>query len=354
MIRGEMNDRIGWKKMKEIREALSLYPKKTIDINALQELCSPLVNSYEEFAESVLALENEGILTMVKSRGRSLRKPSIALHYRIHKAKLKKEHHHHIQQYRIQFHPDINLDYYYQHDPKQWYEDLPYLMRIDEYIRTYGFPAEAIPAPERSYEIAEDEKWITEKKGKELLERIRLYEKMQIMPVSEPLQYAINPTKIKDQIQLHFIVENKTTFLGILPAIKQSAFATLIYGSGKAIIQSIELFDRQYPVAAAHHFFYFGDMDREGIAIWHSLSKKINVRLALPFYHACMKKQPAKGKEYQRQRIEAEEAFFQSFSKEEQLQIKQLLEEGYYYPQEILITKELKQIWEETNWYDMI
>lgn len=340
--------------MKEIREALTLYPKKTIDINALQELCSPFVDSYETFAGSVLALEDEGVLVMVKSKGRSPRKPSIALHYRIYKAKLKKEHHHLIQQYRIQLHPDINLDYYYQHDPKQWYEDLPYIIKIDEYIGTSGFPAEAIPAPERSYEMVGDEKWITEKKGKELLERIHLYTKMKIMPVSEPLQYAINPARIQDQIQLHFIVENKTTFQGILPAIKQSAFATLIYGSGKAIIQSMEQFERQYPVAAIHHFFYFGDIDREGIAIWHSLSKKVNVRLALPFYYACMKKQPAKGKEYQRQRIEAEEAFFQPFSTEEQLQIKQLLKEGFYYPQEILMTRELKKIWEETNWYDMI
>ncbi|QTN01143.1 hypothetical protein ERJ70_18750 [Sediminibacillus dalangtanensis] len=289
--------------MKEMKEALALYPKKTIDINTLQELSSPFFDSYEAFANEVIALENLGILTMVKSKGRSPRKPSVALHYRINSAKLKKGHHHSIQQYRVQFHSAINLDYYYQQDPKQWQKDLPYLQKIDQYIKMKGFPKEAIPAPERSYEIAGDEKWITEKKGKELLERVRVFDKMQVMPVSDPLQFAINPGQIQTPTQRHLIVENKTTYQGLLPAIKQTAFATLIYGKGKAIIQSIEQFDRQYPVAASHQFFYFGDIDREGIAIWHNLAKKVEMRLALPFYRKCLEKQPAQGKEYQRQRI---------------------------------------------------
>ncbi|MGM0940276.1 MAG: Wadjet anti-phage system protein JetD domain-containing protein [Bacillota bacterium] len=340
--------------MKELKEALALYPKKTIDINQLQELSSPFFDSYEAFAEEVLALEEAGILAMVKSKGRSPRKPSVALHYRIQKAKLKQAHHHLLQQYRIQFHREIDLDYYYQHDPKQWHEDLPYLRQIDQYIRTNGFPTEAIPIPERSYEIAGDEKWITEKKGKELLERVHLFDKMKIMPVSEPLKYAINPNQVQEPKQLHLIVENKTTYQGLLPAIKQTAFATLIYGSGKTIIQSIEQFNQQYPITADHHFFYFGDIDREGISIWHSLANKIELRLAFPFYRACLAKQPAQGKAYQRKREGAEDAFLQWFDQQEQRQIKRLLAEGYYYPQETLRTKELQQIWEGSNWNDMI
>ncbi|WP_404456644.1 Wadjet anti-phage system protein JetD domain-containing protein [Oceanobacillus kapialis] len=340
--------------MKELKEAIALYPKKTIDINTLQEISSPFFESYEAFAEEVLALENAGILTMVKSKGRSIRQPSVALHYRIQTAKLKKDHHHLLQQYRIQFHPAINLDYYYQHDPNQWHEDLPYLQQIDQYIKRDGFPDESIPAPERSYEIAGDEKWITERKGKELLERVRLFDKLQVIPVSEPLQFAINPNKIQHSEQMHLIVENKTTYQGLLPSIKQASFATLIYGRGKGIIQSMEQFNRQYPVSAIHHFFYFGDMDREGIAIWYSLSKKFEMRLALPFYRACLEKQPARGKEYHRPRPEAEEAFLNCFDKAERNRIKHLLETGYYYPQETLKTKELQKIWEGTHWNDMI
>lgn len=342
--------------MKEIKEILALYSNQTIDINTLQELSSPFVNSYEEFAENVLSLEAEEILTMVKSKGRSTRIPSIALHYRIHKSKLKKEHHRLIQQYRMEFHPAINLDYYYQQNPTQWHEDLPFLKRIDAYIKAHGFPTEAIPAPERSYEIVNDEKWITENKGKELLERIQLYKQMNIVPVSDPLRYAINPQRISEQTQFHLIVENKTTYQGLLPAMQLSVFSTLIYGQGKAIIQSIEQFEQQYPVDAKHYFFYFGDIDREGVNIWYSLSQKIEARLALPFYEACLEKQPAKGKEYQRERMGAMETFLSSFSNEAEKsrQIKQLLDEGYYYPQEILKAKELQQLWGESNWIDMI
>ncbi|WP_374066913.1 Wadjet anti-phage system protein JetD domain-containing protein [Paraliobacillus sp. JSM ZJ581] len=342
------------KKVKEVKEVLTLYQKKTIDINTLQELISPFVDTYEAFANVILLLEEEEILTMVKSKGRSIRKPSLALQYRIHKAKMKKEHHSLLQQYRVKFHNAINLDYYYNQDPKQWHEDFPYLNQINNYLQVHGFPIEAIPAPERSYELVEDEKWITEKRGKEVLERVDLFDKMRIIPVSDPFPFAINPNKIQATTQLHLIVENKTTYQGLLLGMGKTNFSTLIYGSGKAIIQSIEQFDRQYPIDAHHHFFYFGDIDREGITIWHSLNKKINARLALPFYQACLAKNPAKGKDYQRQRMEAEGAFFENFNQQEQLHLKQLLKGGYYYPQEILKTKELQKIWGGSDWDSLI
>lgn len=340
--------------MKKIKEVLSLHPNKTIDINSLENLLSPFFNNYDDFAKAILSLEDEEILTMVKSKGRSIRKPNLALRYRIHKAKMKKEHHSLLQQYRVEFHNAINLDYYYNQNPRQWHEDLPYLKQINHYIQVYGFPEQAIPAPERSYELVEDEKWITEKRGKEVLERVCLFDKMRIIPVSDPLSFAINPNKLQESIQLHLIVENKTTYQGLLLVMPQTDFSTLIYGSGKAIIQAIDQFDRQYPIEANHHFFYFGDIDREGISIWYSLNKKIDAQLALPFYQACLAKNPAKGKDYQRQRMEPEEAFKEKFNQQEKQYIELLLKDGYYYPQEILKTKELQQIGEVTAWNNLI
>ncbi len=340
--------------MDELKKALALYPKKTIDFNALQQISRAYVDSYEVFAREVLQLEEEGVLTMVKSKGRAMRKPSIALQYRVNHAKLKQAHHHIVQQFRMQFHPAINLDYYYNNDPKIWETDLPFLKKIDAYLRINGFPEDMIPAPERSFALVGDEKWLTEKKGKELLERVHLLEKMGIVPVSDPLQFAINPGQIKEQVQFHLIVENKTTYQGLLQKIEETTFATLIYGSGKAIIHRMEQFEQQYPVKAQHYFFYFGDIDREGMNIWYSLTKKRHVALALPFYRACLKKVAAKGKEYQRKQLEAEQAFLEKFSDKEKVQMEEKLREGYYYPQEILQTKELQEIWEESNWTELI
>ncbi|TXK90340.1 hypothetical protein FVE24_12135, partial [Parageobacillus sp. SY1] len=103
-------------------------------------------------------------------------------------------------------------------------------------------------------------------------------------------------------------------------------------------------------VKADHRFYYFGDIDREGIAIWHSLAKKQPVSPALPFYRACLQKDPTSGKDYQMERTEALDEFLAYFAPDEQKQLQELLASGQYYPQEMLKTRELQQIWREWQW----
>jgi hypothetical protein len=336
--------------MEQMKRLLATFSKKTISLDELEQLMKPLIDTYEQFSETVLQLEKENILIMVKSKGRTTRTPSLAFYYRIDKSILVEDYHKELQRYRTKLHPSINMDEYFRADPSIWQHDLPMIKKVDDYLKRFAFPTEPVPAPERSFELVGDEKWITEGGGKELLERLGLFEKLQIMPVSEPLMMAINPRKMNDTHQLHLIVENKTTYQGLLPALKETVFSTLIYGSGKKVISSIEQFSMQYPVDAHHHFYYFGDIDREGISIWYSLTKKQPVSLALPFYRACLQKDAVAGKEYQKERAEALEAFLRFFTAEEQSQLKSLFENGMYYPQEIIKTHELQQIWREWNW----
>lgn len=336
--------------MEQIKRLLSAFHKKTISLDELERLSKPWIYTYNEFSKTILQLEKEHILEMVKSKGRTTRTPSLAFSYRINKSLLMEHHHKELQHYRSKLHPAINIDEYYSKDPSVWKNDLPFILKIDRYLKRHSFPSEPVPAPERSLELVGDEKWVTEGGGKELLERIGIFHSLQIIPVSEPLMFAINPKKVNETVQLHFIVENKTTYQGLLPVLKEAAFSTLIYGSGKKVIHSIEQFSMQYPVKAHHHFYYFGDIDREGISIWYSLTKKQPVSLALPFYRACLQKEPAVGKEYQKERTEAVEAFLCFFTADEQSQLKSLLANGLYYPQEIIKTHELQQIWREANW----
>lgn len=340
--------------MEKLKQMLATYGKRTIALTELEHLLKSHVHSYEEFAEQILQLEKDSILEMVKSKGRTLRSPSLAYQYRINKNLLTHDFHLELQTYHHQLHSAILLDYYFSKDPKHWKEDLPYILKIDRYLKQNGFPTDLVPAPERSFEIVGDEKWITEKGGKELLERIHMFDKLSIIPISEPIMFAINPNHIQEKVQYHLIVENKTTYQGLLPALLETSFSTLIYGSGKTIIKSIEQFENQYPVKAIHHFFYFGDIDREGIAIWYMLAKKINVVLAMPFYRECLKLEAVKGKEYQKEHAEAMGAFLNDFSEKEQEKIVKLLQDGYYYPQEILKAKQLQSIWRESDWKTLI
>ncbi|OLO39216.1 hypothetical protein BTR23_09190 [Alkalihalophilus pseudofirmus] len=336
--------------MKEIKDHLATYPKKSLTIQDLELLIKPYIETYEQFTEQVLELENASVLQMVKAKGRTSRTPSLALQYRINKNLLVEGSHKEIQKYRNQLDPSIQLDTYFKKNSSIWKQDLPYLLKIDQYIKKYSFPREAVPAPERSFELVSDEKWIEEKGGKELLERVGVWESFNIIPVSDPLMFAINPKTLQNSKQLHFIVENKTTYQGLLPVLTETKFSTLIYGSGKKIIKSIEQFSSQFPFEANHTFYYFGDIDNEGISIWYSLSKVRPVQPALPFYHACLLKEGAKGKDYQKGRKEAMETFLGYFSPELQQQLSATLIEGRYFPQEILKSNELQQIWRETDW----
>ncbi|WP_409970912.1 hypothetical protein [Bacillus sp. Bva_UNVM-123] len=83
------------------------------------------------------------------------------------------------------------------------------------------------------------------------------------------------------------------------------------------------------------------------------MNEREAAHLALPFYLAFLENVPAIGKEYQQERTAAIEQFLCFFSFKQQEQISNLLEKGKYYPQETLKSKELQQIWRESDWTSM-
>ncbi|MCM3439410.1 Wadjet anti-phage system protein JetD domain-containing protein [Metabacillus halosaccharovorans] len=332
-------------------QALLNYTKKTITIEEIETFILANTISYQEFAELILDLEKEGVVEMVKIKGRNTRTPSLAYSYRIHKHMLKRDYHDELKQYRLQLHPTIYLDAYFGIKPSQWKKDLPYLLFIHNYLETKGLPEYEVPAPERSVELVGDEKWITDQQGKELLERIRLWSKLKIIPVSDPLMFAVNPAVLSKQLQKHLIVENKTTYQALVDTLPKTDFSTLIYGSGNKIIKSIEQFERQLPIPNRNHiFYYFGDIDRSGIFIWQRLNEKKPTQPAMPFYSACLDKPSLKGKTNQRMDESAIDTFLTFFSEDEKQTIQSVLNKGHYYPQEVLKTNELQQIWRHSEW----
>lgn len=322
--------------------------RSTISLHELEKLV-PNTITYEEFAPLILQLEDDSILDMVKSQGRNHQQPSLAYRYRIHRHTLNRTYYQELQTYRLQFHNAIKMDAYFNLSYATWTDDLPYLKKIDSYIKTNGLPTEKVPAPERSYELVGDEKWI-EQGGNEVLQRTQLFDAMNIFPVSDPLMFAVNPKHITAENHFHLIVENKTTYQALLPVLTETTFSTLIYGSGNKIPKSIENFPNQFPAKGKHTFFYFGDIDRSGITIWHSLYNRQPSFPAVPFYEACFQKEKAYGKTNQRLNETALVAFSEYFTEKMSEHISELLKDGAYFPQEVLKTKELQQIWLETDW----
>ncbi|MFB1081565.1 Wadjet anti-phage system protein JetD domain-containing protein [Jeotgalibacillus sp. JSM ZJ347] len=338
--------------MNNLTQPLRQYKNSTITLDELERLIRTDVPTYEAFAALVLELEEQGVLSIVKSQGRNTRRPSLAYRYRIDKRPLQQQFHQTLKQHRLLLHSSIQLDAYFSLDSVDWEEDVPYIEKIDVYLKQYGFPKEEVPAPERSVSLVGDEKWITERNGKALLERIGLWEAMKVMPVSDPLMFALNPRTIQQHRHYHLVVENKTTYQGLLDALPETLFTTLIYGCGKKIIKSIEQFDRQFPVEGEHIFYYFGDLDLEGLFIWYQLSKKQTVHLAKPFYLACLEKPVMKGKTNHRRNHEAVEVFLAHFTPSERKQMNDVLDHGGYYAQEVLMKHELQHIWRDAAWTD--
>lgn len=270
--------------MKEVITSYLLsYSRKTIALEELENIAQGEGKSYLHFAELILELEEDGILECVKAKGRTIKKPQLAYSYRINQAILKDEHFNRLQRARSVLHKRIQLDRYFQLPPVQFEQDQPYLQKISEYLQKNNLPQDRVPAPERSFELIGDEKWMTDGSGVELLKRISLWDEMRVIPVADPLMLAVDVSKRENSIHFHLIVENKTTYQGLLPALRDTEFTTLIYGSGRKILRGMDHFHEQVPLTGQHHFYYFGDLDLEGINIWSELSESIDARPAILF-----------------------------------------------------------------------
>lgn len=337
-----------------IEKHLRLHKKATIALEELELMFAGSNADPNEFAEALLKLEDSGVLEAVKSAGRTMKQQPLAYRYRVNKQYITAHNTHQLQQYRLRLHPAVQLDSYFALPELQFEQDRPWIDRIDQFLSTHGFPAAPVPAPERSFQLTGNEKWITDLGGYALLKRLGLWDKLLIHPVSDPLMFAVNPQALMHPASprsLHLIVENKTTFQALLPVLPGSIFSTLIYGCGNKITGNLDMFPLQYPVAGSEHcFYYFGDLDYEGIRIWYDADKRQTLLPAIPFYEACLARPAVPGKINQRRNEEAVRAFLSCFNTDQQEQIESALGSGCYYPQETLTTQQLQRIWGSEQW----
>jgi len=333
-----------------IRKYLQTYQYASITLMELEKLV-PGDCCYQDFAQSIERLLNEEIIVPVKSHGHHLAYPSLPNKVKIKKQKLKIDLFEAIRSQQVGAHPLIRLDRYFSLTEKIWNEDQQSLVLLQQYLMTYGLPAEEVSVWERSFQIFGDEKRISEGAGKAFLQRVGIYDKLKIVDVTEPLMFAINPSRIHDAHCYHLIVENKTTFDALSEVVGGSQFLTLIYGAGKGFLNGIIGLEQQLNMPHVQHIlFYFGDLDLEGIHIWHILNKRRKARLALPFYQQLLLKKYSIGKINQQKNTEAFNAFVATFSDAEQILIQHMFDAQGYYPQEALSAEELQQIWRSIVW----
>lgn len=317
--------------------------KKRIELLTIQEWAAG-GTEYKVFAKVIQELEQEGILIAVKSQQTNGKTPALFNVYTIAKEKLKADFISELYAFQRQAVPELMLNSYLTADEKEWQRDFSAIKKLDNYIKKQGFPVEEATLAERSYKLMGDEKWLEQKGGKVLLERLGLWEQMKVVSNPDPLMLAVNrkamETCSKKQIpHKHLIVENKSIFYLLKSCLKETSFSSLIYGCGWKITAGFKQAGWQLDIEDEEsEFYYFGDLDYEGITIYEYIADE--VKLAKPFYEALLKKQASRGKEGQRKRPEILAWFSNQFEEKAQKQIQSLLESGCYYPQEALTKEE--------------
>ncbi len=330
----------------QLKTFLKNQNKKTIELDTLQKQMSGAV-SYLEFAEVILQLEAEGILIRIKSSKENNKVISLGNKYGVKVQALNQNHLTRLHQLQLELHQKLSLEnYFHMSNGTQFEKDVPYIRSINAYLKSKGLPKEGLTLPKLSYELGQDEKWLQEKGGIALLKRIKLWTSLEATLRFEPVVFSIDPKKLQDSVQFHLIIENKTTFIELMETLPNSPFTALIYGAGWQIISSIQQFKAQMGTHCEDHYYYFGDLDHEGIHIWYRLNELSKITLATPFYHALLKQEVSKGKVTQKRNELAVEAFIEKFDAIACKQIETLLLEKSYYPQETLSQEDLQTIME--------
>lgn len=333
----------------KIENYLKSYKKATITLSQLEALF-PGDTDYNSFATVIKELIDRGILTEKNPENNNRKEIPLAYKFGINRYELRRDYIENIQNFRLQIHSVIDLEAYHTLSEEVWNRDLPYIIKVNQYILAEKLPEDYVTSQERSFHMVGDEKWIDEKGGRKLLERIKLWDRLKIMNSGDPLMLAVNPLQFSREEHFHMIVENKATFIALMDVLGETKFTSLIFGSGWKIVSNITMLEKQLGLKGKHKLYYFGDLDYEGISIWNSLSEKVEVNLAVGFYRELIKKPYSKGKENQVKNERALNNFVKLFNSEDGKYISEFLENKSYIPQEGLDKEELGMIWRNINW----
>ena len=318
--------------------------------------------SYEQICVYIYEQIKTGGLKPVKASGTNGKKPALYQQYwiadtdddcrsneRLYSEYLYEEE----LNYKMSTH--ISSDYYLRHLP-QYHADREWVLQLNQYFFDLK-EKEPVPVSknERSFQIWGREKFLQQEQGKKILKRCGVpASSLHFYETSEPLAYYSMHRQTPQNL---LILENKDTFYSMRRHLLDQQyhkkeifgvlFGTLIYGAGKGILRSFQDFSfcvEPYMQAEGNRIYYFGDLDYEGIGIYERLASQSagqNIKIQ-PFtqaYETMLVKarsvrQLPKTKEKQNRNLAGD--FFTYFPEQTVRAMKELLEQEYYIPQEII------------------
>lgn len=337
---------------------LAYISKKLMDHRGIKiseiELREMMPSSdYNEYCEMINKLVTNGTITPVKNSGSNGMNPPLYKRYSIVKPRL--DHTELIPEVRL-LHGSLNIEGYLA-DLDKYTRHKAWLSLLDTFLKNSAHLLETpITINERSFQIFKKEKALKEDSG--------LASVLNFNPgLRELLNYYITPEPFFTYDVPHsdrysnkrnlLIVENKDTWHSLrcimvsgLCTIAGVRFDSLIYGEGKKIARkndSLTEFNNSFYGDVQTCYYYFGDLDFEGISIVHDLIRTnpaLRIEVFKPLYIAMLKE--AEKSELslpfsrEKQRKEDAEWFAALFEQTYSDRIIDILQNGCYIPQEIL------------------
>lgn len=331
------------------REKLSRYSRSRIEAEELQALLE--IPDYEVFHELVSRLVEEGLLEPVRASHLNGRIPPLYNRYRIIREQADQRA---LAQEIRRLHPTLNIEGYLTR-PELYQKHRGVLAGLSDYLWHHR---ELLAAPmsckERSFSVWGREKFLEKRLG--LITEVLRFNNLP----PDFLNYYHTPEPFFEYVFSRegdltvCIVENKDTWFTFRRLMQETGRNTffgerlhvLLYGEGNKITKPGALTEYAGGMlgrpGGAVRFLYFGDLDREGIRLFHRTGQanpELKIELFVAFYRLML--ELAAGRELpvsqdRRDLTVPWEAFLPAFSREEGQKIKELIESDRYIPQEVI------------------
>ncbi len=249
------------------------------------------------------------------------------------------------------------IDYYVKH-PEEYSNDKDVINIISDYLKKKE--DNMVTVNERAYELFGDEKFFkgdekSRSRGEIVLKRLGLnYSHLGCIETVEPFFSFYKKDFHLKHLRNIYIIENKDTFWSIKKYLMDLSVGIdldmLIYGEGKKILSSFKFVDEYEINPQIDTFFYFGDLDAEGINIYCDLKAKFpeyNIRPFNQGYQAIFEigfmRELVKTPKQQKVSEDNIEKFIKEFDENLAIKIKRIINEGFYIPQEALSATRIKE-----------
>jgi len=342
-----------------IKQYLNNSPTKRIKTRKIEDYLLERIGhrkyDYQKFVAAINNLIAANKIGPVKARGENARKPRLYNWYQLKSdsAEISEQLK---QELLTAYSPQLSLSYYF-NDLEQYQQDKEHIKSIDQFFRTKS-KTEEMTVNERSFQLFGVEKFLTSNAGSNLLARLGIdLTDLKCHLAAEPFFYYQKQTNSSEENIL--IIENKDTFFSLKELLQEGInrwagieISLLIYGEGKKIQHSFSFFKELDEYQANDldlNFYYFGDLDPEGIQIWWGLENNYEVEFEpLEYFYQQLvsnyQQRAPKLRTAQNFNQQALAEFCNYFDKQVAEKIESLLASEKYIPQEGLNYQLLKEL----------